>query len=86
MRNPKGYLVGTGPEGLVSEADTFTCSHCQKIVIVKPMCDPADMGGRCGICDTLICPKCVGQGCAPWEEKMKRMESSYHARRSYGII
>lgn len=85
MRNPQGYLIGIN-QGNVQEADTFTCFHCQKIIIVKPLCDPADMGGRCNICDSLICPKCVGQGCTPWEEKMKKIEASYHARRSYGII
>lgn len=86
MRKPQGYLVGTSLDGLVSEADTFTCSHCQKIVIVKPMCDPADMGGRCGMCDSLICQNCVGHECIPWEEKMKQLEASYEARRSYGLI
>ena len=86
MRNPQGYLIGTGPEGLALEADTFTCFHCQKIVTVKPFCDPADMGGNCTICDKLICSKCVGKDCTPWEEQMKRIEASYHARRSYGII
>lgn len=81
MRRPGGYLVGHGPAGVIDEADTFTCSHCQRIVRVKPRCDPADMGGRCGVCDRLICPTCVGRGCTPWEKRMEEMERRERLRR-----
>ena len=73
MRNSQGWLIGFDPDGGVKEYDTFTCSHCQRIVIVKAKCDPAEMGGLCKICDKLICKECVGKGCSPWEEKMKEM-------------
>lgn len=39
MRRPGGYLVITDPDapgGLDLERDTITCSHCQRIVEVKP--------------------------------------------------
>lgn len=75
MRNPGGYLIITDPEAATKEADTFKCQHCQRIVIVKPMCDPADMGGRCTCCDGLICDRCVGKGCDPVEKKLLRLES-----------
>jgi hypothetical protein len=79
MRRPGGYSIIVNPEGPPQEADTFTCRHCQRIVFVKPMCDPADMGGRCTCCNGLICPNCVGLGCDPVEKKLQRLE----ARRSY---
>ena len=86
MRKPQGYLIGLGPEGVISESDSFTCAHCQRVVIVKPRCDPADMGGHCRICDKLICKRCVAYGqCVPWEKQMERMEARDAALRSYGL-
>lgn len=84
MRRPGGYLIGVSPAG-VRECDTFTCSHCQHIVFVKPKCDPADMGGFCQVCGTLICELCVGKGCTPWEKQMERAEARDAALRSYGL-
>lgn len=81
MRNPGGYSVITDPVRGVKEEDTFTCQHCGKVVFVKPLCDPADMGGRCTCCDSLICKDCVGKGCDHLEKKLARME----ALRSYGV-
>jgi hypothetical protein len=78
----KGYTVLTGPAGII-EAETFSCGHCQRIVTIKPRCDPADMGGRCYVCDSLICEGCVGKGCSPVEKRLEAAEASYHARRSY---
>jgi hypothetical protein len=84
MRNPGGYSIRVDPgaetrQGRRREWDTFTCQHCNKVVFVKPMCDPASMGGRCNCCDGLICPSCVGKGCDPLEKKLERLE----ARKSY---
>lgn len=60
------------------ECDTFTCFHCNRVVFVKPKCDPADLGGLCKGCMKLICANCVGKGnCDPWEEQMKRAEARY---------
>lgn len=85
MRNPGGYSIITDPETGIKEADTFTCQHCNRVIFVKPFADPASMGGRCSCCDGLICPNCVGKGCDPMEEKLKRQEASYEALRSYGF-
>ena len=84
MRNPQGYLVGVSPEA-TSECDTFTCGHCQHIVLVKPMCDPAELGGKCKVCDSLICKHCVGKTCTPWEKQMEVREARDQALRSYGM-
>lgn len=78
MRREGGVITISGPNGL-QHVSTFTCKHCQRIVAVKPFCDPADLGGQCPHGCGLICPACVGKGCDPFEEKLARAE----ARRSY---
>lgn len=84
MRNAQGYAVLTSPDGVV-ERDTFTCGHCQRVKHVAPKQDPADMGGLCKQCMTLICPACVERGiCTPWEKQMAAMEARVDALRSYG--
>lgn len=77
MLRAGGYAALTDREtGQVKEADTFTCHHCQRIVIVKPGCDPVELGGHCKLCDELICPRCYGLGkCTPWEKQMELMEA-----------
>lgn len=92
MRRAHGVLTIFDPDPQrslgqrnVVEIDTFTCNHCNRIVKVPPKCEPAEVGGLCYICAQPICPTCVGKGCDPFEEKLKRSEASYHARRSYGM-
>lgn len=100
MRRPGGYATVVSPvksivqlDGLrceeipegTFESDTFSCFHCGRITHVRPRMDPADMGGMCKICYQLICHKCVGHGCDPFEKKMERAEARERARRSYGI-
>lgn len=80
MRNAQGYARITSPEG-VSECDTFTCFHCQRLTHVKPKCDPAELGGLCKVCMKLICSNCVGKSCTPFLKTIERMEARYHARR-----
>jgi hypothetical protein len=83
MRGTTGYATLFDPDfkgGHPKEADTFTCAHCNRIVHVRPRAPLEELGGRCTICDDLICPQCVGTGlCDPFEEKLKRLE----ARKSY---
>ena len=86
MRKPQGYAVLYDGDGAIAERDTFTCGHCNCVVHVKPQADPADVGGLCKCCMTLICPRCVQTGvCDPLEKKLERQEARYHALRSYGL-
>ena len=78
MRNPGGYSIITEPGKADVERDTFTCRHCQKVVFVKPFCDPADMGGRCTLCGGLHCSECVGKGCDVVEKKLMREEARHN--------
>lgn len=85
MRNPGGVIILDSHMGR-QEADTFTCGHCNAVVIVPVKASPTDMGGLCGVCDTLICPKCVDAGrCSPLEENLRRIEARDAARKSYGL-
>jgi hypothetical protein len=43
--------------GGVMEAATFTCSHCQRVVVMNP--DRTRERGYCRKCDHLICDECV---------------------------
>lgn len=98
MRNPHGQAVIFGDiarndptviEGGVrhseAEIDTFTCNHCCRVTHVKPLCDPADLGGLCKQCMSLVCLRCYAKGtCTPWEEKMLRMEARERLRQACG--
>lgn len=80
----RGYSSGTDGNGRLHECDTFTCRHCQKIVDVPAFGRPEDVGGLCYTCMGCICPACVDRAtCDPIDEKIKRAEAAYHARRSY---
>lgn len=80
-----GYAFSFDGDGIRQEADTFTCHHCNSIVIVKPHCNPDDLGGMCRLCMKMICPTCVDLGfCDPIEKKLQRAEARDHALRSYG--
>lgn len=88
MRRAGGYLSICAPDkrsqrvtlnGTVidteTEADTFSCGHCNRVVVVKPFCDPSDVGGLCKQCMTLVCPKCYDVGsCTPIEKRIEQME------------
>jgi hypothetical protein len=84
MRNAGGYGVITSPDG-IEEHDTFTCAHCNKVVVVPVRADPGDIGGMCYQCMRLVCPGCVAAGgCTPFERKLDLMERRADALRSYG--
>ena len=90
MRNPGGYGVIIDPDKGLTEFDTITCNHCQRIVHVGAGQDPSTIGGFCLICMKHICEYCQGRmaqgfGCVPWEKKMEQIEARDRARKSYGV-
>lgn len=85
MRREGGYATITDPEKPLVELSTFTCRHCCRITHVKTKHRAEDLGGLCKICMGLICSECVGKGCDPLEEKLRREEERYRALRSYGL-
>jgi hypothetical protein len=86
MHRPGGYLIGHGPDGLVEERDSFTCSHCNRVVWVGVKERAADIGGFCKCCTGLICGPCVDAGtCTPLEKQLQAMERRADTLRSYGM-
>lgn len=73
----QGYAIWTGGDfSGPAEADTFTCSHCQRVVFIKPRAPASESGGWCGRCDALICGRCADKGvCTPWEKQLERIEA-----------
>lgn len=68
-------IRNAGDRGKDVECDTFTCRHCNKIVRIKPLCDPVELGGRCSGCDGLLCPLCASvSGCTHIERRMEIIE------------
>ena len=92
MRKPQGYSTLVEPGASTVEADSYTCGHCQRIVTVKPLCPPEELGGLCKVCMTLICDLCYrdcmkyGKPCNTWEARMEVMESKDRFLRSAGLI
>ena len=85
MRRPQGYAVTTEPGKADVEEDTFTCSHCNAIIFVKPFQDPSEMGGFCRLCYRHICGPCADKGeCEPFEKKLEAMERRERLLRSLG--
>lgn len=93
MRGLTGYATLTEPVGSVKERDTFTCAHCNRVRHAEPyargflvLCSNGKYRQheyvRCGNCDALICEQCVGKGCTPFEEQLKRMEARGALRRA----
>lgn len=80
MRNPQGCLtIGE------KEHDTFTCGHCNAIVVVMPKCAPEDLGAMCKVCSSLVCSRCANGTCVPFERKLEQIESRDRFFRQAGI-
>ena len=76
LRQAKGYRIITDPDPArgfqcIDEADIAQCCHCDRAIEIKPGVDVH----RCTCCDSLICQNCVGKGCDPMEEKLRRWET-----------
>lgn len=87
MRNPGGYAIWVGEEGVLREQDTFTCCHCNTIVFVKPAAPPSESGGFCRLCMKPTCGPCADKGeCTPFEKKLEAIERSDRLARAAGIV
>lgn len=82
----EGCLFSFDVDGTVHETKTFTCGHCNRVVLVKPKCDPCDLGGMCRLCASMICPNCVDRGiCVPIEKKLENEERKYLRQWAMGL-
>lgn len=68
---PHGYMVSTGPDGEIVEADTLQCVHCGCHFAVEP--GSGKIRGYCGSCNGPTCgPKC--QACVPVDQLLENIE------------
>lgn len=88
MRRPQGYAVITTPGVPTQEFDTFTCKHCQRIVLVQPNRDMITTdGGFCHKCFGLICDTCAAKGvCTPFERQLEAEEARWRLQRQMGLV
>ena len=80
MPRSTGFITITGPAGICREAETITCSHCQKIMPLEPRPRKGrELNyGHCMVCDLPICLPCVDHGtCTPWEKQMESQEQAF---------
>ena len=100
MRSPGGYAVIISPvasrtnfdgfrcedvgEG-ITERDTYSCCHCNRIVHVKPKANMDEFGSMCRNCMKMVCPKCADGPCVPFEKRLEMIEARDRALRSYGL-
>ncbi len=65
------------------EADTFTCTHCNRVVHVQARSQGDDY--FCRNCMAPICPRCADYPCMPFLRKVEAQEERDRIRRSYGV-
>lgn len=84
IRGATGYMTWSNPGGAdLIERDTFTCCHCNSVVIVEPKQAAADAGGWCLCCNKPICPRCADiPTCAPFLRQIEQAERKDRMRRS----
>ncbi len=85
MQRPGGQVTIVC-DGGTREADTYSCGHCQRVVVVPAKADPANLGGMCYACMHLVCPACVAKAeCTPIEKWLEQQERRADTLRSYGL-
>lgn len=78
-----GYAIAQNIDGSVTEADSFTCAHCNKVTLVHAGEKASELGGFCRLCDKHICANCVDGPCVPFEKKLQRIEEQARRQREF---
>ena len=82
MRTPGGYLMVVQPDTPLIERDTFTCCHCNRVVIVKP--GSGMQRGWCFMCGKPHCgSKRCSAGCLPFERRLEAWENRNQLRQLF---
>lgn len=68
------------------EIKTFTCCHCNGIVMVEHKAGAAGSGGFCGQCWAPTCFACGKIGrCTPFERRLEKIEGRARLLKSMGL-
>lgn len=81
MQKPGGVGFYLDHLGKVTEVETSTCAHCQKITDIPSRRRMTDVIDICRACMRLICADCAGKPCTPIMRKIEAMEERYYRRR-----
>lgn len=85
MPKAGGYLVITEHDGAKREFETFTCCHCNTVVVLDET-DPTLKGvGFCLRCDKRHCSRDQCRICVAFMKKVERAEEAAYraAQRGY---
>ena len=66
--------------GSIDEQHASTCFHCQSITEFPSMKRMMEFVEVCRGCMKLICLKCAGRPCRPWEKEVERLENEARLR------
>jgi hypothetical protein len=87
MRNPGGYAVITDPDNGITEFDTLTCCHCQRIMHTAGAPESIEVGDMCRLCMKYQCRRCTSlDKCAPFEKKLERYEKATRFHAAVGTV
>jgi hypothetical protein len=75
-RREGGVAEWTFQDGGTRRLKTFTCSHCNAVVMVPERSTATEAGGWCGMCAKPVCQQCAGvPECVPFERRCDQMEA-----------
>jgi hypothetical protein len=78
----RGVAEWTYPDAPTERLKTFTCSHCNNVVIIRAGATATEMGGWCGMCSKPICAACTNNpACVPFERRCDAIEARDRLRR-----
>jgi hypothetical protein len=82
-RREGGLAEWTSPEGATRRLKTFTCKHCNNVVVIPERATAAECGGWCGMCAHPICQACSDvPECVPFERRCEQIEARERFRQS----
>jgi hypothetical protein len=82
MQKNGGYAYCFDVGGVIQEADTFTCVHCNRVVPVPPRSQGDEY--FCRNCMARICSPCADHPCIPFMKKIEAQEERDRRLKSYG--
>lgn len=101
MRNAGGYAFIVNPDAPskanfdklrveeipsgVTEFDTFSCCHCNRVIHIKAGAPMDEFGSMCRSCMKMTCPACADGPCVPFMKKIEQMEQKEYIRRQYEL-
>ena len=86
-KNPDDFLIAG--EGMLLEADSVTCSHCQRGVILSPTRKRERY--HCAKCNKYICDQCEAERvrtgeCIPMRQRIEELQEEAFLKEQRGSV